>query len=250
MTKRIFLLAPVYLLGILVIGTRAVVAGPRFYFEPASGNYNQGSDFSVTVKIDTGQKEAMAGDAVINFDSSRLTVVQVTNGGFFSGFDYDVESGSGRLTIYAFSEQALQTKSGTGDLAVITFKVASGGTASVSFLCQAGNDTDSAIWDAQGNDLIDCAANGSGSYSLGQADSDSGEDTSTEGNTSTGGDTSTGDTSGDTSPGGDTSMTTHSAPEAPTPTPSQLLATGIETPLLILGISGGIILLLSLVIAL
>jgi len=218
MLKRVFFLSCLFLFGLVASASIAVEAGPRFYFEPASGNYDNGSEFSVTVKIDTGEKEAMAADALINFDSSKLTVSSVTSGGFFSGFDYNIENSNGRLTIYAFSEQALQTKSGVGDLAVITFKAAAEGTASASFLCQAGNDTDSAIWDAQGNDLIDCAANGSGSYTIGT--------------------------------GVASATPTESAPEAPTPTPSQLPETGIETPLLILGASGGIMLLLSLAMAL
>lgn len=228
MRKKVLPLAIAFFLMGLVIDVRAAIAGPRLYFEPASGNYDQNSEFTVTVKIDTGGKEAMTADALINFDNSKLTVVQVTNGGFFSGFDYNVEDSNGRLTIYAFSEQPLQTKSGVGDLAVITFKGVAEGTASVSFLCQAGNDTDSAIWDAQGNDLIDCAANGSGSYTVGTGDSGS-------------------DSNSSITP---TPTETESAPEAPTPTPSQLPETGFEAPLLILGVGGGIMLLLGLTAAL
>lgn len=235
MSKRLLLLATLFLIMGLFGGTQAAFAGARLYFEPASGSYENGSEFTVTVKIDTGGEEAMTTDVAINFDSSRLTVSQVANGGFFTGFDYILEADSGRLMIYSFSQQPLQTKSGTGDIAIITFKATGEGEAPVSLFCQAGGDTDSNIWDVQGNDLIDCSANGSGSYTIGGTGSN---------------DASSGDESSSSSDSSSSSSSIETAPEAPTPTPSQLPETGVETPLLILGISGGIMLLLSLSITL
>jgi hypothetical protein len=196
-------------------------AGPRLYFEPSEGNYNVGDNFDVVVQIDTGDKEAMAADALISFDQNKLKVNQVSAGDFFSGFDYNIENANGKLTIYSFSEQALVTNSGVGEIATISFEATAEGTASVSFLCESGVDTDSAIWDQQGNDLIDCAACGSGSYVIG-----AGEPEPTEEPQPT------------------------SAPEEPTPTPSELPETGIETPLLIAALGGGIMLLFSWVLAL
>jgi len=224
MKKKLLFLSGLFFLCVFSLGARAAKAGPRLFFDPASGSYSNGSEFSVKVKIDTGNKEAMAADALVNFDKTKLTVSQVEDGGFFSGFDYNIENDNGRLTIYSFSEQALQARSGVGELATITFKATADGTAAVSFLCQAGSDTDSAIWDAQGNDLIDCAANGSGSYTIGN-----------------------GGTAGPTNTPAPTSApeAPTSAPEAPTPTASQLPETGIETPLLITLLGGGIMLLLS-----
>ncbi len=206
----------------------AVEAGPRLYFEPASGEYSVGSEFDVAVKIDTGSQEAMAADALISFDSSRLSVSQVTSGSFFSGFDYNIENSNGKLTVYTFSEQALQTNSGVGNLATIKFEALSEGTASVSFLCQAGDDTDSAIWDQQGNDLVDCAACGSGSYTIG------------------GGTQPTNTTAPTTAPDQPTNTPAPTtAPDAPTPTPSELPETGFEIPLFIFGLGGILMLLLS-----
>jgi len=222
MKKKLLFLTGLFFLSVFVLGVQAAKAGPRLFFDPASGNYSNGAEFSVKVEIDTGNKEAMAADALVNFDKTKLTVSQVVGGGFFSGFDYNIENDNGRLTIYSFSEQALQTRTGVGELATITFKATAEGTAVVSFLCQAGNDTDSAIWDAQGNDLIDCAANGSGSYTIGGG----GEPVPTSVPEPT------------------------SAPEAPTPTASQLPETGIETPFLITLLGGGIMLLLGVATAL
>jgi hypothetical protein len=199
-------------------------AGPRLYFEPSEGNYNVGDSFDVVVQIDTGDKEAMAADALISFDQNKLKVNRVSLGSFFSGFDYNIENANGKLTIYSFSEQALVTNSGVGEIATISFEATAEGTASVSFLCESGVDTDSAIWDQQGNDLIDCAACGSGSYTIGESAepiNTPAEATNTPQPINT------------------------TAPDQPTSTPSSLPETGIETPLLIAVLAGGIMLLFS-----
>ncbi len=211
----------VVFIGLWQVGAVSASAGPRLHFQPDSGNYNVGDNFDVVVKIDTGDKEAMAVDALVSFDQNKLEVNQVSTGDFFPGFDYNIENSNGKLTIYSFSEQALMTKSGVGDIATITFEATAEGTAETTFLCQSGVDTDSAIWDQQGNDLIDCAACGSGSYTIGKT---------TTANTPT------------------PEPTT--APEAPTPTPSSLPETGIETPLIIAALGGGIMLLFSWMLAL
>jgi hypothetical protein len=209
-------------LGLWRVGTVFAQAGPRLYFQPSSGNYEVGETFDIVVKIDTGDKESMAADALISFDESKLKVNKVVEGDFFSGFDYNIENNNGKLTIYLFSEQALVTNSGQGNIATVTFEATDEGTAATSFLCESGVDTDSAIWDQQGNDLIDCAACGSGSYTIGE----SAEPTNTPAPTST------------------------TVPDQPTSTPSSLPETGIETPILIAVLGGGIMLLFSWVLSL
>ncbi len=214
----------IFFIGLWQAGTVFAQAGPRLYFQPSSGNYEVGETFDILVKIDTGDKESMAADALISFDESRLKVNEVVEGDFFSGFDYNIENNNGKLTIYLFSEQALVTNSGQGDIATVTFEATAEGTASTSFLCESGVDTDSAIWDQQGNDLIDCAACGSGSYTIGesaQPTNTPAEATNTPAPTST------------------------TAPDQPTSTPSSLPETGIETPIMIAVIGGGLMLLFS-----
>lgn len=221
--KKILLI--IIFLFLFSLGAGAVGAGPRLYLDPASGTFNNGSEFNVAVKVDPSSREIMAVDALLSFDSTKLEAKEVIDGKYFSGFDYNIENGNGRLTIYSFSTQTLQTKSQAGTVATVTFKTKAEGSASVSFLCQAGNDSDSAIWDSEANDLIDCASNGSGNYTIGAGSS---------GETPT-----TAPTSGPTT-----------APEAPTSTPSTLPETGIETPLLISLLGGGIMVLLGVLIAL
>lgn len=213
--------------GVLAVEAKAA----RLYLTPADGTYSIGDEFDLELGIDTGGEESMAADALLNFDSTKLEVVSVVKGSFFPGSDYNIDNDNGRLTIYSFSEQALQTNSGTGVLANITFKALTEGSAAVSFLCETGNDVDSAVWDAQGNDLINCGSNGSGTYTIGSG----------------GGGVEPTDVPVATS-APDAPVAT-SAPDAPTSTPSQLPETGVETPLLVIGLGGVIMLLFSSLVA-
>ncbi|MBU2592293.1 MAG: cohesin domain-containing protein [Patescibacteria group bacterium] len=235
-------------------GVNAVSAGPRLYLEPSSGNFSSSGSFEVEIKIDSGQEEIMATDTLLNFDSTKLEIVSVADGGFFEEMQHTINSGL--LTIYAYPKQALQTKTGVGVLAKVTFRAVSSGTATASFLCQTGSDSDSNIWTAQGNDVIDCASNGSGSYTLGDSP---GTPTSTPVPTSTSTPVPT------VAPGGSTATPTSTPVSTSTPTPtntpgagavststptsSQLPETGVEVPGLILLLGGGLMVLLGLAIA-
>ncbi|MFH1561045.1 MAG: cohesin domain-containing protein [Patescibacteria group bacterium] len=223
MFLRRLLLPLLLFLACLRVGAVQAVAGARLYLTPASGTHSTGEQFAVTVSVDTAGQEAMAVDALINFDSTRLEAKSVSKGDFFGGFDYNIDAASGRITIYSFSEQTLQTKSGTGVIGTITFAGKAEGTASVSFLCQAGGDTDSAVWDAAANDVIDCPSNGSGSYTIGSGSSPVAT----------------------TAPATTSVPAATTAPDAPTSTPSQLPETGIDAPLLLLLSGGGLMLLLG-----
>lgn len=210
-------------------------AAPRLYFEPSSGAYSLEEEFDVVVKIDTNGEESVGADAIISFDQNRLDVNQVTEGDFFSGFSHDLDSDNGKLSIYVHSEDVLTTKSGVGDIATISFKTVDEGTAAVSFLCDSESNTGSSIWDQEGNDLIDCSATGSGSYEIG------GEESTTDGD------------NGDEEVLTEEESTEEESTEedeTPTPTPSTLPETGVETPLLIVAFGGGILLLLGWVLAL
>jgi len=216
--------------AVFFVFPKKISAAPRLFLEPAEGTYIKNSEFSVKVKIDTDGEEAMSADAIMSFDSEKLEVKTVVTNNFFPGFKYNLSAGTGKISIYTFAEQALQSKTGSGDLATITFKAVAVGTASVSFLCESGNTTDSAIWDPVANDLIDCASCGSGSYTI-TAGGNGAEPTSTP------------------EPEADNEEQTPTSTPKPTSTPSELPKTGIETPGLLLLIGGGIMVLLGIMVA-
>jgi hypothetical protein len=147
-------------------GVKAVWAGPRMFLDPATGSYS--SDFQVVLKIDTETETVKASEALLDYDTTRLGVVSVVlpANPFFREMGYDVNEEGGELLIYNY-EMDMFGKTGTGDLAVITFSVLGSGTAEVNFVCEAGVTTDSNMSGGENSeDLIDCASVGSGSYTL------------------------------------------------------------------------------------
>lgn len=214
-----------FLLGWFLLALPVKAEGAaRFYLEPASGEYSQGEEFEVAVWADPAGGEAVAIDAIISFDATRLEVSSVKEEVFFTqegvgtnqGFNYDIDNDTGRVSLYSFATVSNFSVSSAGKIATITFKAKGEGTASVSFICQAGGDEDSSIWDTNSEDIVNCSSNGSGSYTIGGGESSSPTPTPTP--------------------------TTASSPESPTPTPTALPETGIETPLMGV-IIGGIIIL-------
>lgn len=223
MFKKVFLIIFLFLFLALVNPVKAR-AGARLYLEPASGTSAIGEEFSVSVKIDPANNDAVAVDAIINFDFSKLEVVEVEEETYFrdatvgtaQGFTYNIENSTGRISIYSFANVPNFSVSTPGTIATIKFKGKAAGTASVTFLCEAGNNGDSSIWDSEGNDLLDCAATGSGSYTIGEGD----EPASTP-----------------------TPVPTGSVAEpTATPTPSTLPETGVVSPLVLGVLFGGVFL--------
>jgi len=198
-------------------------AGGRLYFNPASGNFTTNNNFTVELKIDPGNEDLVAVDAIVNFDSAKLEVVSVeevtyfssTAGGINQGFAYNIENDSGEIAIYSFANKGNFSVNTVGTIAKITFKAKASGTAAVTLVCSEGDNSDSSLWSPEGDDLIDCAAVGSGSYVISGGSS---SPTNTPGPTAT--------------PGGATS----------TPTPTALPETGIMEPLSLGIVLGGILL--------
>jgi len=148
-------------------------AGARLYFEPASGNYSIGEEFSVVVNVDPANSDTVAIDAIINYDTGRLELISVENNEYFGkepagGFEY-VENETGKLLVFSFATVQYFSVNTVGKVATVKFKAKAEGTAAVTFVCSSGGDDDTSIWAPPPGyeELIDCAAVGSGSYTIG-----------------------------------------------------------------------------------
>ncbi len=216
-------------LTVMSLGVKAVWAGPRMYLDPGTGTFS--SNFDVTLKIDTETETVKASEALMNYDTTRLGIVSVVEAGspFFSEMGYDVDEATGELLIYNY-EMDMFGKTGTGDLAVITFSILGSGTAEVNFVCEDGVSTDSNMSGDNAEDVIDCASVGGGSYTL---SSDGTAPTSTP----TGDSTATPTTAA----GASTSTPTGDSTATPT-TASELPETGFALPSVMV-VSLGVILL-------
>lgn len=192
MSKKHFFLAVSFFLISALLWPVKARAGARLILDPASGSYSVNEEFSVKVKVDPANNDIVAIDSIINFDSDKLEVISVAEETYFKsstvgtaqGFTYNIENDNGKLLIYSFANIGNFSLDTPGTIATIKFKAAAAGTASVTFSCQADSNSDSSLWSAEGEDLIDCAAVGSGSYTIGSGGSDDGGESGSSGSTS------------------------------------------------------------------
>ena len=132
------------------------VAGPRLYLDPATDSVESGFQFTVKLFIDTGTKLTVAADAKISFPKAKLEVVTVKAGTYFDSVSKIIGNQTGNLEIHAYNKISGETKTGLGELATITFKSLSPGSAVIDLVCNDGSTIDSNIADVSGNDIIDC----------------------------------------------------------------------------------------------
>ena len=170
MKKSLFILSLVLCLG--VSASSAAVAGPMLKLSPSSGSFGNGSTFKVTVGVDSGTAKSMAVDAFLTFDAGKLEVVSVedpSSPAFTFSMGKNIYNSDGKLdmSFNPSGDSVLgESVAIVGDLAVVTFKAKGTGTAAVNFTCQAGSTIDTNIFDNQGIDVIDCASNQNGSYTI------------------------------------------------------------------------------------
>ena len=150
-----------------------MAAGPMLKFVPSSGSYANESDFTVTVAIDSGVEKVQAIDVWVNFDTAKLEVVKVVKA-INPAFDFimgaaNIDETGGKFDITfspSASGAAFEATAVSGDLAVVTFKAKATGTANVNFTCVPGSTGDSNILNLATNDVIECASNINGSYTI------------------------------------------------------------------------------------
>jgi len=111
-------------------------------------------------------------DAWLTFDANKLEVVSVedpSSPAFTFSMGKNIYNSDGKLdmSFNPSGDSVLgESVAIVGDLAVVTFKAKGTGTAAVNFTCQAGSTIDTNIFDNQGIDVIDCASNQNGSYTI------------------------------------------------------------------------------------
>jgi hypothetical protein len=196
------------------LAAKAYAAEPHLEVSPSSGTIST-SGTDIDVNIDTGGLEAKSAKAVINFDSTKLEVVSVTEGTFFDEVSHNIYNSSGEVVINANLSlgSSLESKTGTGTIATLNIKSKlDSGTGNLTFDCTEGSSTDSGINDPTPVDIIDCTANINGSYTLGS---------------------STGETTASPAPSASSSIT-----GGPQPSASSLPTAGTVTPTLSLLLIG------------
>ncbi|MBI2103869.1 hypothetical protein HYT59_02600 [Candidatus Woesebacteria bacterium] len=130
-------------------------AAARLYFDPAAATVNKDQEFEVKVQIDVESESAFGADAILVFTSSDLSVVSITNGGFFP--DFAQAAITDQIELHGYFSSVFDSKSGAGTLATVKFKsLKDTGTSAVTFACGAGNDTQ--ILDTDGDNILACGS--------------------------------------------------------------------------------------------
>lgn len=151
-----------FLLLINPSASLAQTSSPHLSLTPTVKEVNTGINFNVTVSVDTGGQQVSGVDAVVQYDSSLLEVVSVSEGTFFPTIT-TITTTLGKVEIYGVADTG-SPKTGTGTLATITFKGKAPGTAAVSFVCQSGSTSDSNVNSTSDTDVIVCTSNVNASY--------------------------------------------------------------------------------------
>lgn len=212
-------LSTLLILGLFWAGVVEAKAASNFTLSPSSGTFNVGDQIKVTVGIDSGTDKVFSADVVMVFDASKLEFVDSAAVPlnpptflFSKGINnFDNAAGTLNIALAPVSSNSNEAAVAKGDLITLTFKAKATGTGTLSFSCAAGSTTDTNIINQDITDVVNCASNQSGSYTI-QA-----------------------------STGGDSGSVPTSAVATPTKAPSALPKTGVLTPtvtLLVMGLVG------------
>lgn len=165
------------------VGTNVVLAAPHLTLTPVDGNYSNGSEFKVTVGVNSDGQKSSAVDVWGTFDKSKLEIVNIDKAAN-PAFDFDMVpvhddvAGTFQFSCPSNNPSSFEDTAINGELAVITFKAKATGTAALNFTCNSGSTTDSNIF-SEYNDVIGCSYNSVGAYIINSSSSSSSTTTAT-----------------------------------------------------------------------
>lgn len=146
------LAAKVFLLALLVFGFHESVFAADVLFNPSTGSYSAGQTFTATIQVDPKGASVNAVEAKISFNPAILSVVSVSKtGSVFSLWTTEptFSNSAGSIEFGGGSPSPFSSRS---NLATVTFRAVTEGTAQVKF------DTASALAaDGRGTDVLDAA---------------------------------------------------------------------------------------------
>ena len=180
----------VFIALFLLIATPArAVAAPRFTFTPSTGSYTVGSNVSVVLGAESDAEKVLAMDVVGTFDATKLELLSVDkilradptfNFTFDSGTaKINNDAGTFEMTLAPASSSLYESIVVSQPLLTFTFRAKAVGTGVVNLTCTQGNTRDTNIANQDAADVVSCAANQSGSYTITEGSSTTASPTST-----------------------------------------------------------------------
>ena len=169
----------VMFLGVLGLGLLTPVlamATPHFILTPASENETLGQNFVVIMGVDSETEKVIGIDIQGTFDSAKLEIVSIEKASVpDDGYQFTFipgqaiihnDAGNFEATLPSVDSSVYTGAVAKHDLLKITFKPKATGVATLNYVCTAGSVADTNIINESGNDVVDCSANQSGSYTI------------------------------------------------------------------------------------
>ncbi len=120
-----------------------------------------GSTFKVKVLINTTGTQVITGDALISFDSSKVSINSAESGDFFTYFSgTSVGGANNKYLVSGWEEDIASAKTASSDTLFATLNLTAkvDGAAVLSFDCTSGSEADSNINQASDSkDIINCS---------------------------------------------------------------------------------------------
>jgi len=170
------------LLGLAMVGVglmaspMGVFAAPHFTLTPTTGNQTVGQNFVVTMGIDSDTEKVVGVDIKASFDSTKLEVVSIEKGiipddGYLFSYTPSQaiihnDTGVFEVTLTPLNQSVLVGPIAKHELLKVTFKPKAVGTATFNYTCLAGSVVETNIISQAGVDVVNCASNQGGSYTI------------------------------------------------------------------------------------
>ena len=163
-TIRIFLSLFLFIFTASVY-SNVYAATLKFDKTTVTTDVNQTVDLQV--QIDAASDQILGVDSYIVYDPQYFEPQNVANGTYFPTVLNNIFSG--KVYIAGIVNDPSTFKTGAGTLATITFKALKNGSGNITFYCVAGASDSSKILknDTNATNVIDCANNGSASFTIG-----------------------------------------------------------------------------------
>lgn len=163
------------LLGLVLVSPVRAAATPHFTLNPSSASETTNQNFTVTIGVDSNTDPVIGIDIQGTFDASKLQIQSIDKVSSDSGYQFTYvssqaiihnDTGKFELTLPSADSSVYTGVIAKQDLLTITFKPIASGTGTLNFVCAAGSVADTNIINQAGNDVVDCSANQSGSYTI------------------------------------------------------------------------------------
>lgn len=127
------------------------VFAAKIYLSPTEKTVTINSEFEINLVIDTEGTQVFGSETKIIYPANDIELKGVTNGGFFT--DFSSPSSTGSIEIRGYFSSMYETKSGSGNFAVLKFSSKKdSGSSTISFDC-----TSTQILNNSGDNILSCS---------------------------------------------------------------------------------------------